>query len=66
MTPQHNDFSGDLTGEQLATLVARSDHMPVRRQAAALLLLELALGDLGVEASDDVNAALAPARMSLR
>ena len=66
MTPQHNDLSGDLTSEQLATLVARADHLPLRRQAAALLLLELAHGDLDVEVSDDVNDLLAPVRMSLR
>lgn len=67
MTPQLPQPK-DLSGDELAREVARARDLPVRRQAAALLLLELAHGD-GLfdvdDVSDDVNAVLQPVRMSL-
>lgn len=65
MMPQQEEVSGD----ELALALVRARDIPLRRQAAALLLLELAGADLDVAlegAPDDVTAALAPLRMSLR
>ena len=61
MTPQSDELSVD----DLAGVVARATDVPVRRQAAALLLLELCGGDLSaVEVSVDVRAVLEPVRVS--
>jgi hypothetical protein len=65
MTPLRED----LNGEELGRAVARAVDVAPRRQAAALLLLELvhdeAVFDVD-EVPDDVLALLAPLRMAAR